>query len=407
MLAGRHGRAVQWALETQLACGQYFHADGFVPVTNAHVVADVEVMGTAGRDLLAQFTEEGAHFAVPTTTNTQFTDPAHAALMHQDLGLVDEQEHVTKLLVEMGAVDVRTCIPYQSTYQPHLGEHVAWGDTGTVCYSNSVFGSRSNFEAGAASIAAALTGRVPNYGFHLDQHRTGTRLVHVETPLQDYADWGALGAYVGRACGNYWEVPVLDGIGEAPTSDELKHLAAALASYGSVAMFGISEYTPEADDLKQRLLSKADRSRDILRVAAPQLDSVYEGFRASSDDADVVVFSGPQQSLFELRVLAEALDGKQIHDNTQLIITTNHGYLQLAERLGYAQTIRRAGGTILAGACFYVLGLEDLKKGFGWHTVVTNSAKVANIIGYVFEPVLRRTDACIQSALTGKVVAHG
>jgi hypothetical protein len=32
-------------------------------------------------------------------------------------------------------------------------------------------------------------------------------------------DWGALGAVIGRIAGNYWSVPVVEGIERAPTSD--------------------------------------------------------------------------------------------------------------------------------------------------------------------------------------------
>ena len=97
----------------------------------------------------------------------------------------------------MNALTTDTCINYQTLYQPHLGEHVAWGDTGTVIYANSVFGARSNFESGPAALAAAITGRTPEYGFHLDRHRKGTLVVRLEAPLDDLADWGAVGKIVG------------------------------------------------------------------------------------------------------------------------------------------------------------------------------------------------------------------
>ncbi len=35
--------------------------------------------------------------------------------------------------------------------QPRFGEHLAWGDTGTVIFANAVAGARSNFEGGPAS----------------------------------------------------------------------------------------------------------------------------------------------------------------------------------------------------------------------------------------------------------------
>ena len=91
-----------------------------------------------------------------------------------------------------------SCIYYQTVYQPHLGEHVAWGDTGTVIYANSVFGARSNFESGPAALSAGITGRTPAYGFHLDEHRKGTFTVEVTATLDDLADWGAIGKLVGE-----------------------------------------------------------------------------------------------------------------------------------------------------------------------------------------------------------------
>ena len=39
----------------------------------------------------------------------------------------------------------------------------------SVIYANSVLGARSNFEGGPSALAAALTGRTPRYGYHLDE----------------------------------------------------------------------------------------------------------------------------------------------------------------------------------------------------------------------------------------------
>ena len=69
-------------------------------------------------------------------------------------------------------------------------------------------------------------------------------MVNVGWTPRELNDWGALGAIVGRLAGDYWQVPVLVGIERVPGSDELKHLGAALASYGSVALFHIAGITP-------------------------------------------------------------------------------------------------------------------------------------------------------------------
>src|SRR5438045_3806876 len=120
------------------------------------------------------------------------------------------------------------------------------GDTGVVIYSNSVFGARSNFEGGPSALAAGLTGRTPRYGYHLDANRRATRRFRLDATPRDLSEWGALGGIVGRECGSYWEVPLIEGIAEAPGSDALKHFGAAMASYGSTALFHMPGVTAEA-----------------------------------------------------------------------------------------------------------------------------------------------------------------
>jgi len=44
---------------------------------------------------------------------------------------------------------------------------------------------------------------------------------------------------------------------------------------------------------------------------------------------------------------------------------------------------------------------------FGWRNVLTNSAKIANIIGgYRRHPILRRTADCIEAALASRLSAE-
>src|ERR1700676_2815539 len=149
----------------------------------------------------------------------------------------------------LGVAMTNTCINYQTIQAPTRNEHVAFGDTGVVIYSNSICGARSNFEGGPSALAAGLTGRTPRYGFHLPEMRRATLRIEVEFTPTSLNGWGALGAVIGRIAGNYWAVPVIEGIEGAPTSDELKHFGAAMASFGSVALFHIVGITPEASRL--------------------------------------------------------------------------------------------------------------------------------------------------------------
>ncbi|PSR26126.1 MAG: hypothetical protein C7B46_20225 [Sulfobacillus benefaciens] len=401
MLSGDFGKGPQWALEFQLHVGEYFGAQRFVPIHNAHLVADMEVMGQAGLDFVKNLVNSQCKVTIPTTLNAGFTDPLYAHLLGQDLELVERQHELKNYLQTLGVLNIDTCINYQSVYQPHLGEHVAWGDTGTVCYANSIFGARSNFEAGPAALAAGITGRVPMYGYHLESQRKATTLVNLTTALQDMADWGALGAAVGRRLQSYWEVPFFRMPTMTTRSDDLKHLGASLASYGSTALFGIESITPEWEEMIM-----GNNSLPEITIGKKELQHVYESYQMTShDDAvDLVVFSGPQQSIYELGMIAELLDGKKVHENTQLILTTNSAYRLWGKTLGYINKIEQAGGIVLTGVCFYLMTIDRLQKQHNWHTLVTNSAKLANIVGaYPYQPILRRTRDCVEIALKGRI----
>src|SRR5687767_3204049 len=240
------------------------------------MMGDIEVMGDAGLEYLQREVKSAARCVVSTTTNARCIDFAHCDRVGQDPGEAAKERELIQCLRRMDVVTTDTCINYQTVYQPHLGEHVAWGDTGTVIYANSVFGARTNFESGPAAMAAALTGRTPEYGFHLDRHRKGTFVVNVDAEPEDFADWGALGKVVGQSHQHYFAVPVFVGIKRTPTSDELKHLGASLASYGSMGMFHMVGVTPEAPTLAAALGGNTPTEK--MRVTDRDIEAVYKAY---------------------------------------------------------------------------------------------------------------------------------
>ena len=48
ILAGKFGPVLQEALRHQIKVGEFFGAQDFVPITQAHVMADTESLGEAG-----------------------------------------------------------------------------------------------------------------------------------------------------------------------------------------------------------------------------------------------------------------------------------------------------------------------------------------------------------------------
>ncbi len=401
ILAGARGEAARRALEYQVKVGEFWGAKRFVPVTNVHMMGDIEVMGDGGLKWLKDHEALGARCAVSTTTNARCIDFAHCERLGQDAGEAAKERELIACLRRMDVLTTDTCINYQTVYQPHLGEHVAWGDTGTVIYANSVFGARSNFESGPAALAAAITGRTPEYGFHLDEHRRGTFSVELRAGLADLADWGAVGKLVGEPNQSYTTVPVFHGFHRTPRADELKHLGAALASYGSMGMFHFVGATPEAPTVESALGGRAPAQRMVLGDA--DLERVYAGYGLGDGSARLVVFSGPQQSLLEMKQLVALFEGRKVKDGAHCFVTTNGGVLAQARTLGFAKVLEDAGVTILEGVCFYILqNLTPMRIANGWTNMVSNSAKIVNIIGaHRFNTILRRTRDCVDIACTG------
>jgi len=403
MLAGKQGPAVRDAIEYQIKVGEFWGAERLVPVTNAHMMGDIEVMGDAGLSFLRAACGQRARCRTPITTNARCIDFEFAAKLGQDPGEVAKERDLIRSLRDMNVITTDTCINYQTVYQPHLGEHVAWGDTGTVIYANSVLGARTNYEGGPAALAAAITGRTPEFGFHLDRHRKGTLVVRLKARLDDLADWGAVGKIVGEKHQNYFAVPVFAEVPRVPVSDELKHLGAALASYGSMAMFHMVGVTPEAPTLEAAL--GGNRPVDEIEISQADIERVYAGYDLKDRRCNLVVFSGPQLSLIEIRALAERFAGRKVHPSTQVFVTTFSGVKTAAERLGHLATLEEAGVTVLEGVCFYILqNLSQMRVANGWTSMISNSAKIVNIIGaHRFNTILRRTPDCVDIACTGRI----
>jgi predicted aconitase len=85
--AGECGEAAQWAIEHQIKVGDYLGARDFVPVTQAHIMADTESLGPAGvewLERLARLPAQARRVRIPTITDPRGTDFAAAhRLKHQ------------------------------------------------------------------------------------------------------------------------------------------------------------------------------------------------------------------------------------------------------------------------------------------------------------------------------------
>ena len=400
ILAGKLGPVPRLALEHQVKVGDFFGAEDCVAVTQAHVMADTESLGEAGvrwLERLAAEKEGRRRVRIPTITDPRGTDFARAAFLGQTRAMVSLEERVVGALVKLGVMMTDTCINYQTVQPATLNEHVAFGDTGVVIYSNSVCGARSNFEGGPSALAAGLTGRTPRYGFHLEAKRRATLAVRVDFTPKSLNEWGALGGVIGRLAGHYWAVPLVEGLEASPGSDAFKHFGAAMASFGSIALFHMPGVTPEA----RRRADVAPDPLPQVGVTHADIEALEKSYR-QDDAVDVVVFSAPQLSLLELAELAAQCDGRRFA--VPLLAVTSPQVKPDADRMGYTATIEAAGGTVLSGMCFYQSYAREIAEAKGWKRLATNSAKLVNILGgYGYLPMLASMEQCVEAARTGRL----
>ena len=169
MLAGEFGPVRKNAIEHQIKVGEFFGADDLVPVSQAHIMADTESLGESGVEWLeglAQNALKDRVVRIPTITDPRGTDFTKANQLGQTEKMLELERRAIDAFVKMGVSMTDTCINYQTIMAPIYGEHLAFGDTGVVIYSNSICGARSNFEGGPSALAAGLNGRTPRYGYH-------------------------------------------------------------------------------------------------------------------------------------------------------------------------------------------------------------------------------------------------
>src|SRR5436190_3014460 len=145
MLAGALGEPRRWAIDHQIAVGEFFDAADLVPVSQVHIMADTESLGEAGLRFLeglAAAPEADRRVRVPTLTDPRGLDFAVYKRLGQTEAMAALEARTIAALKSFGVLMTDPCIYYQTIMLPTCGEHLEMGDPGVVVYSYSVFGPR-------------------------------------------------------------------------------------------------------------------------------------------------------------------------------------------------------------------------------------------------------------------------
>ena len=404
IINGEEGEIKALAMSYLVKLGNAFDGKEMVDIAYAHMSS-----GSALRegeiDYLEELAGKGAKVVVPTSSEVIPVDLRDPEAVGAPEPIVAEHRRLLEIQKRMGIASTYTCVPFTQGYVPAKGTYIASMETAAIIYFNSILGAKTN-RCGYFVLYAALTGKYPKIGYLLDENRKGTHLVSIEAELDGSTDYGAAGYHVGSIVGS--GVPVFEGLYQ-PRQEELMVLGSALATSGTVAMYHIPGVTPDAPTTEHAFGGNLTQER--IRVTAKELSEVYDKLRTAKDsDVDFVYLGCPQYTVEQIRIATGLLDGRKVHANTTLWIGTNRMAFALAERMGYRDIIKKAGGVLVCDTCpmLSFLRLDSLEKqgisGPAYKTMLTDSPKQAkyanNTIGC--DTILDKTDECINAAVTGK-----
>src|ERR1700747_940669 len=117
MRAGDLGPASQWAIQHQIRVGRYLGASDFVPVTQAHIMADTESLGDAGVEWLGRWNQlppEQRRVRVPTITDPRGTDFAATARLKHQAWMLERERRAIAAFEAFGVLMTDTCVHYQT-----------------------------------------------------------------------------------------------------------------------------------------------------------------------------------------------------------------------------------------------------------------------------------------------------
>ena len=366
MCDGEYGETIRKSMDILVALGDIYGASKLVDITSAQVSGvSYKTIGEAGLEYLQDLAKDGSGKA---TINASLNPPGTDLDNWKELGFPEyfaiKQNEIVDAYADLGIAKTCTCTPYLVGNVPRFRDHVSWSESSAVAYVNSVIGARSNREGGPAALAAAIVGKTPLYGFHLDENRQPNLVVNVNTELSG-ADFGALGYYIGKVVGS--GIPYFKLI-NTPNNNDLKTLGAALASSGSVALYHMENVTPEYREVCEEDIE------DLMFISEKEITETREKLTTSDKDPDLICLGCPHASLEEIKQVANIVQGKTIKN--KLWICTSVSVKATADRMGYTQIIESAGGNIVCDTCMVVAPIEEM----GFEVIGVNSAKAANYV---------------------------
>ncbi len=383
MAEGKQGKATQTAMEILVALGEIYGAKRLIDVTSVQIAGvSYANLNEPGLSWLEEMAKDGK-VKVLTTLNPAGMDLQEWRKLGIDEEFAEKQIRVVDTFRKLNVITTCSCTPYLYGNLPHFGQHIAWSESSAVAYANSVLGARTNREGGPSALSAALVGKTPEYGFHLDENRQPELSIEIKAQIKGTFKFGALGKVLGDRFGK--KITYITGIPEA-TVEELKSFCASYATYGGIALFHMEGITP---DKVQTIPSETDivTEEDLKNAIADLTDDV---------EIDFISLGCPHASLSELEYIAKKLHDKKINPKKEVWITTARPTKQIADQMGFTKLIEDSGAKIAADTCCVVAPIKGR-----FHGLASDSAKMCYYGSgrNKFSVKIMSVDECLEEAL--------
>jgi predicted aconitase len=370
-IKGANGEAFQLAMEILVKVGEAFGAGSLVPITSAHVLAHYSSLHDAGTQLLEKFADSGGRFHVPTTV-----DPASIDLQNwRDFGIPESyarrQFRLCRAYEKLGGIPCWTCTQYQSCNIPRPGETLAWAESSSVVFANSLLSCRTNRMTVGLDVACAITGLTPRFGMLLDEKRTAEVGYELGFKTLTDLDYRSVGYFIGKSAGA--RVPAITGLPKEVTADQLKHLGAGAAAAGPISMIHYVGLTPGSKTMRNAAGPNNVETREITRT---DLENIEAELNQTDEKPDLVCLGVPHLSIQELQEISILVSRKKLRRDVQMWLYTSLETYTLAEFSGIKTAIERTGARLTHSTDAEISPLGRL----GFRTVMTNSSKLAEIL---------------------------
>ncbi len=390
-LNGLNGPAVQRAMKIVVETARIQGAASLVDVSAAHIDACTYV-GPGGLAFAEKLVELGGHVQVPTTTNSCSVDRRNWRRLGVSSELGEPASRVADAYVALGCADSFTCAPYLLDSAPSQSTHVAWGESNAVVYANSVIGAKTQKYADYLDACAALTGRAPLAGAHIERDASLDIVCDLRAGENDF--WPLLGYVVGLQAGS--QIPYVK-LEASPTQDDLKAFAAAFGTTSGAPLFH-APWTPR--------IGLIERPRPSMTLSEDDLGKAWADLCSGDGEVDLVALGSPHLSLDELEALASYVADKRKHDAVRVVATLGGATRRKASN-ETLEALDAFGVELVEDTCWCML-TEPVVPPPSGRLALTDSAKYAHyapgLVGR--RPRLASMSRCVASAVSGRFEAR-